>query len=43
VVFLCDFFIVSTSIFRSCRDLFNSFTCLDMFSCISLRELFLSF
>jgi hypothetical protein len=33
---LCDFFIVSTSIFRSWMILFNSFTCLIVFSCNSL-------
>jgi hypothetical protein len=65
VVSLHDFFIVSTSIFRSLMVLFNSFTfldmfsynslrdfcvsslrapsCLSVFSCISLRELFMSF
>jgi hypothetical protein len=42
VVSLCDFFIVSIYIFRSWMVLFNSFTCLVVFSCISLRELFMS-
>ena len=37
VVYHCDFFIVSTSIFRSWMALFNSFTCLFGFSCNSLR------
>ena len=43
IVALYDFFIVPTSIFRSWVVLFNSFPCLDVFSCISLRELFMSF
>jgi hypothetical protein len=43
VVSLCDSFIISTSIFRSWMVLFNSFSCLDVFSCISLRELFMFF
>jgi hypothetical protein len=43
VVSLCDFFIVFTSIFRSWMVLFNSLTCLDVLSSISLRELFMSF
>jgi hypothetical protein len=38
VVSLCDFLIVSTSIFRSWIVLFNSFTCLDVFSWNSLRD-----
>ena len=38
VVSLCYFFIVSTSIFRSWMFLFNSFTCLVVFSCNSLRD-----
>ena len=38
VVSLCDFFIVSTSTFRCWMVLFNSFTCLDVFSCNSLRN-----
>jgi hypothetical protein len=38
VVSLCDVFIVSTSIFRSWIVLFNSFTCLVVFSCNSLRD-----
>jgi hypothetical protein len=38
VISLCDFFIVSTSIFRSWMVLFNSFTSLVVFSCSSLRE-----
>ena len=62
LAYICDFFIVSTSIFRSWMVLFNSFTylivfpciskgfvpslmactCLPVFSCISLRELFMS-
>jgi hypothetical protein len=33
----CEFFIVSTSTFRSWIVLFNSFTCLVVFSCNSLR------
>jgi hypothetical protein len=33
VVSLCDFFIVSTSNFRSWMILFNFFTCLVVFSC----------
>jgi hypothetical protein len=37
VVSLCYFFIVSISIFRSWMVLFNSFTCLPVFSCNSLR------
>jgi hypothetical protein len=37
--FLCDLFIVSTYIFRFWTVLFKSFTCLIVFSCISLREL----
>ena len=37
VVSLCDFFIVSISIFRSWMVLFNYFTCLVVFSCNSLR------
>jgi hypothetical protein len=62
---LCDFFIVSSYIFRSWMVLFSSFTwlvvffcnslrdfcvsslrystCLPVFSCISLRELFMAF
>jgi hypothetical protein len=42
VVFLCDFFIASISIFRSWMVLFNSFTCLVVFSCNSLRYLHVS-
>jgi hypothetical protein len=42
VVSLCDFFIVSTSIFRSGKVLFNSFTCLFMFSSNSLRHFHVS-
>lgn len=38
VSILCDFFIVSISIFKSWTVLFNSFTCLIVFSCISLRD-----
>ena len=34
----CDFFIVSTSIFRSWIVLFNSFTCLVVFSCNFLMD-----
>jgi hypothetical protein len=41
VVSVCDFFIVSTSIFRSWMILFNSFTCLDVFSCNSLRNFYI--
>jgi hypothetical protein len=36
VVSLWDFIIMSTSLFRSCMILFNSITCLLVFSCISL-------
>ena len=43
VVSLCDFFIVSTSIFRSWLVLFNSFTCIVVFSCDSLRDFCVSF
>jgi len=35
---LCDFFIVSISIFNSWMILFNSFTYLLVFSCIFLRH-----
>lgn len=42
VVSLCDFFIVSISIFRFWMVLFNSFTCLVVFSCNSLREFYVS-
>jgi hypothetical protein len=38
-VFLCYFFIVSMPIFRFLMVLFNSFTYLVVFSCISLSEL----
>ena len=38
VVSLFYFFIVSISIFRSWMVLFNSFTCLFVFSCNSLRD-----
>jgi hypothetical protein len=38
VVSLCDFFIVSSSIFRSWMVLFLSFACLIVFSCNSLRD-----
>jgi hypothetical protein len=38
VVYLCDFFIVSISIFRSWMILFIFFACLVMFSCNSLRD-----
>ena len=38
VVSLHDFFILSTSIFRSWMVLFNSFTCLVVFSCNYLRD-----
>jgi hypothetical protein len=37
VVSLCYFFIVSISIFRSWMGLFNSFTCLVVFSCIIFK------
>jgi hypothetical protein len=37
-VSLCGFFIVSTSIFRAWMVLFNSFTCLFVFSSNSLRD-----
>jgi hypothetical protein len=40
---LCDFFIVSICIFRSWIFLLNYFTCLIGFSCISLRDLCVSF
>lgn len=36
------FFMVSISSFRSCTVLFISYTCLIVFSCIYLRELFVS-
>ena len=42
VVFLCVFFNVSISVFRSWIVLLNSFTCLIVFSCISLRDLLVS-
>jgi hypothetical protein len=42
VVSLCDYFTVSNSIFRSCMILFNSFTCLVVFSCNSLRDFYVS-
>jgi hypothetical protein len=42
VASICDFFIVSISIFGSWTVLFNSFTCLIVFSYISLRDLFIS-
>jgi hypothetical protein len=38
VVSLCDLLIVSTFIFRSWMVLFNSLTCLVVFSCNSLRD-----
>jgi hypothetical protein len=38
VVSLCDFFIVSSSIFISWMVLFLSFACLIVFSCNSLRD-----
>jgi hypothetical protein len=38
VVSLCNFFIVSISIFRSWMVLFNSITCLVVFLCNSLRD-----
>jgi hypothetical protein len=38
VVSLCDFCIVSISIFRLWTVWFNSFTCFVVFSCISLRD-----
>jgi hypothetical protein len=38
VVSLCDFFIVSISIFRSWMVFFIAFTCLVVFSCNSLRD-----
>jgi hypothetical protein len=38
VVSLCDFFIVSTFIFRTWMLLFNSFTCLVVFFYNSLRD-----
>jgi hypothetical protein len=43
VVCLCDFFIVSISIYRSWMVLFISFTCLIVFSCNSLRDFCVSF
>ena len=43
IVSLCVFLIVSISIFRSWMVLFNSFTCLDVFSCNSLRDFCVSF
>jgi hypothetical protein len=42
VVFLCNFFIVFISIFISLMVLFNSFTCLVVFSCNSLRDFYVS-
>jgi hypothetical protein len=42
VVSLHDFFILSTSIFRSWMVLFNSFTCLVVFSCKSLMDFYVS-
>jgi hypothetical protein len=42
VVSLHDFFIVSISIFRSWMVLFNSVTCLILFSCNSLRDFYVS-
>jgi hypothetical protein len=38
VVSLWVFFVVSTSLFRSSMVLFNFITCLDVFSCSSLRD-----
>jgi len=38
----CDLFTFSISIFRSWMFLFNSFTCLVVFSCISFRNLCVS-
>jgi hypothetical protein len=38
VVYLCGIFIVSLSVFRSWVVLFNSFTCLVVFYCNSLRD-----
>jgi hypothetical protein len=42
-IFLHDFFIVSISIFRSWMILFNSFTCLVVFSCNSLWDFYVSY
>jgi hypothetical protein len=42
VVSLCDFFIVSTSIFRSWMVLFISFACLIVLSCNSLNDFCIS-
>jgi hypothetical protein len=42
VVSLCDFFIVYSFIFRYSMVLFNSFTCLVVFSCSSLRDFYVS-
>jgi hypothetical protein len=42
-VSLCDFFIVSISIFRSWMVLFISFVCLTVFSCNSLTDFCVSF
>jgi hypothetical protein len=39
---ICVFFIVSTSTFRSWITLFNSFSCLPVFFCISFSELLIS-
>jgi hypothetical protein len=39
---ICDFIIVSISIFITWTFFFNSFTNLIVFSCISLRDLFVS-
>jgi hypothetical protein len=42
VVSLWVFFIVSTFVFRSWMVLFNSITCLVVFSCNSLRDFYVS-
>jgi hypothetical protein len=42
IVSLCYFFIVTTSIFRFWMVLFNSLTCLVIFSCNSLRDFCIS-
>ena len=43
VVSLCDFFIVFISIFRSWVVLFNSFSCVVVFTCNSLRDFYFLF
>lgn len=38
VTSICHYFVVSIYIFRSWTILFNSFSCLKVFSCISLKD-----